>query len=161
MFMLVSPTAVAVLIAGRAAVPAKPAAAQPVKSIISTLKSATIGAAPPGLAPATRDPFAPIANAPQQQAEAKVPKPAGSAAPAVPTAPPLNVRFEGRMSSPSGEKLVYASTGDGSVMLSVGQALPNGYIVKAIGDNGVDFDYPPLGTTAHLDLPPEPRQEVR
>jgi hypothetical protein len=76
-------------------------------------------------------------------------------------APPLNIRFEGRMTSPSGEQLVFASDGVTSTALTIGQAFSNGYIVKSIDDKAVEFEYPPLGTTTRIDLPPEPRQEIR
>jgi hypothetical protein len=98
--------------------------------------------------------------APQPQVQTVVANPAP--APRAPEGPPpLNVRFEGRITSTTGAHLVYASYGDTGLVLTSGQALPNGYIVKSVGDQAVEFTYPPLGTTARLPLPPAPTQEIR
>jgi hypothetical protein len=112
---------------------------------------------------AVRDPFV-SASAPPPQALTQSPPALPKAAPTpvvAESAPPLNVRFEGRMTSPSGAHLVFASYAGSSVVLAAGQALPNGYIVKSLTDQAVEFVYPALGTTARLDLPVSPNQEVR
>jgi hypothetical protein len=112
------------------------------------------------LEPPIRDPFGTSVNAPQPIVAAAI-KASEPIAPVAPTAPPLNIRFEGRMTSPSGEQLVFASDGVTSTTLTVGHAFSNGYIVKSMDDKAVEFEYPPLGTTTRIDLPPEPRQEIR
>jgi hypothetical protein len=112
------------------------------------------------LAPPARDPFNASENPPQNPPQPHT----TSAAPVQPVqeAPPaLNLRFDGRMISPSGIPMIFASFGDTPIVLSVGRGLPNGYVVKSITDRVVEFDYPPLGTSARLDLPPEPRAGIR
>jgi hypothetical protein len=76
-------------------------------------------------------------------------------------APPLGLRFAGRTSSPDGHETVYATYGELTTALTTGLVLPHGYRVDAITESAVHFSYPPLNTTAHLDLPTFPRLEIR
>jgi hypothetical protein len=118
---------------------------------------------------AKRDPFSvvappPVTSAPQKLPPAPppiVPVPAPAMAAPVPMAPPLNLRFMGRMTSPDGQHMIFASLAESPVTLSVGQELPNGYRVDSITDRIVQLSYPALGTTARLDLPEPPRYEIR
>jgi len=112
------------------------------------------------LAPALRDPFVSTEVTPPQVPQTQ-PIAAAPVAPAQESAPALNLRFEGRMVSPAGVPMIFASLDGTTTVLSVGQGLPNGYVVKSIGANAVEFDYPPLGTSARLDIPPEPRVGIR
>jgi hypothetical protein len=124
--------------------------------------------APPGplqrpmLEPAVRDPFAPPAPPPVVVPVAKVVVPPPSiAVPVVPSAPPHNLSFAGRMTAPDGRTLLYVSAGEGSMAIAVGQMLPNGYRVEAITEHAIELIYPPLNTTARLDLPAPPKYEIR
>lgn len=78
-----------------------------------------------------------------------------------PLAPPLGLTYIGRMTSPDGNQLVFATMGDASVTLSPGLLLPNGYQVTSITERAVQLLYPPLRVTAQLDLPALPRHEIR
>ena len=110
---------------------------------------------------ALRDPFfigtvqtgPPEIPAPAHQAPVVVAQPV--------EAPPLGLRVYGAMTSPDGSRAIFATSSDGEVVLVQGRALPNGYIVKSISERSVEFVYPALGVTATLQIPPEPRQEIR
>lgn len=116
----------------------------------------------PMLEPAVRDPFASPAPPPVVVPVAKVVVPPPSiAVPVVPSAPPHNLSFAGRMTAPDGRELVYVSAGEGSMAIAVGQTLPNGYRVEAITEHAIELSYPPLNTTARLDLPAPPKYEIR
>lgn len=82
------------------------------------------------------------------------------AAPA-PSAPQHNLRFTGRMTTPDGEQLIFATLAEAPVTLAVGQNLANGYRVDSITDRVVQLTYVALGTSARLDLPEPPRYETR
>ena len=81
--------------------------------------------------------------------------------PPTPTAPPLNMGFAGRMTAPDGTQIVYVAFGETSLAITAGQTLPNGYRVEAINPRAVELRYPPLNTTARLDLPAPPKYETR
>jgi hypothetical protein len=82
------------------------------------------------------------------------------AAPA-PSAPPLNLRFAGRMTNPDGQQMIFAMLAEQAITLSVGQDLPNGYHVDSISERMVKLTFTALGTTASLDLPEPPKYEIR
>lgn len=65
------------------------------------------------------------------------------------------------MKAPDGSELLFVSFGEVAMPLAVGQALPNGYIVRAITPQAIEFDYPPLNATARLELPRAPFHEIR
>jgi hypothetical protein len=118
---------------------------------------------------AKRDPFAylapPIPPAPKKPPPAPAPvivppAPIIMAAPA-PSAPQHNLRFTGRMTTPDGQQLIFATLADTPVTLAVGQNLANGYRVDSITDRVVQLTYVALGTSARLDLPEPPRYETR
>ena len=69
--------------------------------------------------------------------------------------------FAGRMTAPDGNQMVYVTYGDASISLAAGQTLPNGYRVEAITARAVQLSYPPLNTTARIDLPEPPKYEIR
>jgi hypothetical protein len=114
----------------------------------------------PALEPARRDPFGSLAPAPAIPKATVVPPPP-VAAPVVAVAPPHNLVFAGRISGSDGREQVYVTSGDTSLVLSVGQTLPTGYRVDAITERAIELSYPPLNTTARIDLPPPPRYETR
>lgn len=81
--------------------------------------------------------------------------------PPAPMAPPVNLRYAGRMMTPDGRHVVYVAYGETSLAITAGQSLPNGYRVDAITSRAVELSYPPLNTTAQLELPEPPRYEIR
>jgi hypothetical protein len=76
-------------------------------------------------------------------------------------APPLNLSYAGRMTTPDGRQVVYVTYGETSMTIAAGQSLPNGYRVEAITPRAVEFTYAPLNTTARLELPESPKYEIR
>jgi hypothetical protein len=114
----------------------------------------------PALEPALRDPFA----APAPLVVAKVAPalpPPPIATPVAPSAPAHGLAFAGRITTPDGREQVYVSSGDISMPIATGQTLPNGYRVEAITERTVELSYPPLNTTARLELPAPPQYEIR
>jgi hypothetical protein len=120
--------------------------------------------------PALRDPFTAYAPSAPLQPKAKPmikaapPPPILNALPSAvvaPSPPPLNLRFMGQMTAPNGDRLVYAASGENTVLLTQGQKLPNGYQVTSISERQVNFTYAPLGYTTQLSLPEAPRYEIR
>lgn len=134
-----------------ATAPAPAAAASAAQAIPSTLHRSP-------LVPADWNPFAGWTPPPPPPPP---PVKVAPAPPPPPVPPPLNLVFIGRMTAPDGKESVFVTHNGASLQLAVGQTLPNGYVVKAIGERAVDFDYPPMNTTARLDLPEPPRQETR
>ena len=116
------------------------AASQPVQSVASR---PILSAAPPSTVPAALLP--PQQPAPVQQ----------------PLAPPLGLRYVGQIKLPDQTQVIFASDGQVDFALQLGTTLPNGYVVEAIGSRQVAFSYPPLKTTASMDLPPAPLFETR
>ncbi len=114
----------------------------------------------PALEAASRDPFAAwqasVATHPAPQPVAPVVAP-----PPPPAPPPLNLRYAGRMTGPDGTTQVFVLLGDTSLSASVGQTLPNGYRVETITAQAIELSYPPLNSTARLDLPAPPQHEIR
>ncbi len=120
----------------------------------------------PVLDPAERDPFGMAMPKPAVVAvQAPVAAPAQVVAPPItppaPTPPPVNMSFAGRMTAPDGSQIVYVAFGDISLAITTGQDLPNGYRVEAITARSVELRYPPLNSTARLDLPEPPKYETR
>jgi hypothetical protein len=117
------------------------------------------------LEPATRDPFMVVAPPPPAPAKKLPPAPPPPPAPVMaapaPTAPPLDLRYAGRMTGPDGTLMVFVTYAESPITLSIGQSLPNGYRVDRISDRLVELSYPALGTTARLDLPEPPKYEIR
>ncbi len=117
--------------------------------------------------PAIRDPFSmvlpPLPPAPPKPKVVVQPPPAPPPvlAVAAPTPPPLNLRFVGRMTAPDGQLLIFATLAEVPITLFVGQSLSNGYKVDSISNQQVQLSYPPLGTTAQLQIPEPPRYEIR
>lgn len=114
----------------------------------------------PALEPALRDPFA----APPPLVVAKVAPalpPPPIATPVAPSAPPHGLTFAGRITTPDGREQVYVSSGDTSMPIATGQTLPSGYRVEFITARTVELSYPPLNTTARLELPAPPMYEIR
>ena len=139
----------------------QPAIAQPVPSPWVALD--TLGR--PMLEPAERDPFGlvvPKPVVPVVQAPIALPIQL-LAAPiaAAPTPPPINMSFAGRMTAPDGMQVVYVAFGEVSLAITTGQNLPNGYRVESINARSVELRYPPLNTTARLELPEPPKYETR
>lgn len=139
----------------------QPAIAQSVPSQLISLDK--LGR--PVLEPADRDPFGlvvPKPVVPVVQAPIALPIQL-LAAPiaAAPTPPPINMSFAGRMTAPDGMQVVYVAFGEVSLAITTGQNLPNGYRVESINARSVELRYPPLNTTARLELPEPPKYETR
>lgn len=109
---------------------------------------------------ASRDPFA---STPAPSAPPPVAKPVAPVVPAPPppAPPPLNLRYAGRMTGPDGATQVFVLFGETGLTASVGQTLPNGYRVEAVTPRAIEMSYPPLNSTARLDLPAPPQHEIR
>lgn len=110
----------------------------------------------PMLSVAERDPFS-IVLPPAPPPEKKAPPPP----PPPPQPPALNLHFAGRISAPDGSQVIYVSFGDTSMPVTIGQVLPNGYRVEAVTPQAIELSYPPMNTTARLELPPPPKYETR
>jgi hypothetical protein len=121
----------------------------------------------PVLEAAVKDPFAAVAPAPTPVVATIKPHtappttPQIAAPPPEPVAPPLNLRFAGRMTGPDGRLAVFAIAGNDAVTLTPGLVLPDGYRVDRITPEAVELTYAPLNTRARLDLPPAPAHETR
>lgn len=76
-------------------------------------------------------------------------------------APPLNLVFAGRVTSPDGLQSVYVLFGETSLTLKPGLTLPNGYRLESMTAQSAEFSYPPLNTTARLEFPAAPKYEIR
>lgn len=119
---------------------------------------------------AKRNPFVAITAAPAAAPQivkkaavspAPLPEVAVQASPQPPMMPPLNLKFVGRVTEPSGNRVVFASLNDLPVTLNVGQTLTNGFRVDAIKDDVVELTYTPLSTTTRFDLPKPPIFDIR
>ena len=113
-----------------------------------------------------QDPFAPEVSRPVNQvkpAPPPLPLPvlAIAAPPSVPELPPLNLIYSGRMTTPEGNTLVYATLSDEPIALMPGTELANGYRVTKITERTVELIYPPLDRAARLDLPATQKYETR
>ncbi|CAM8621816.1 hypothetical protein MCEMSHM24_02457 [Comamonadaceae bacterium] len=119
----------------------------------------------PMLEPARRNPFvvqipqAPVPKAPPVKAVGLVI--ANPLPPTVPTAPPLNLSFAGRVRDPDGKESIYLTWGDKTLSAELGSVLPNGYRVESITADAIDLLYVELNTPARLALPAAPRYEIR
>ena len=109
------------------------------------------------LEPALRDPFSGV----QPVQEPAPPPPRQIIVPPAPSAPLLELVFAGRMTSPDGRETIFVKQGAQTLSLTEGETLPNGYRVRAITQDAVEFDYPALKATAKLELPSVPKQEIR
>lgn len=131
--------------------------------VMMALVTSAAQAQRPRLEPAQRDPFtafAPPAPKVTKPIPVAIVPPAPVAAP-LPTAPDLGLFYAGQMTTPSGERQVFAMQQDKLVTLKVGAVLDNGYVVQAIEPRIVRFRYPALNTTARLNLPDLPKFETR
>jgi hypothetical protein len=116
----------------------------------------------PAIESAKRDPFMAVQAIPAQppasvQKMTALPPPPEPA----PAPPPVGLTFVGRLVGPEGDLSIMANNGNETLTLRPGQALPNGYRVDAVNDQAVLLSYPPLNTTARLDLPSAPQWETR
>jgi hypothetical protein len=111
---------------------------------------------------AKRNPFIAFIPSPPPVVVKKAPPSSVVQAPvAPPMAPPLNLRYVGRVIEPDGKRVVFASLNDAPLTLTAGQLLSNGYRVDAIKDDVVELTYPPLNTTARFDIPRPPTFDIR
>lgn len=144
---------------------AGPSAPPPTSSSVPALSAVPLSTLRirPALEAAARDPFMAILPPPlvvTKQAAAPPPPPQ-VAAPPPPVAPRLGLTFAGRVTAPDGGQVIYVAYGGESLKIAAGQNLPNGYRVDVITASAVELSYPPLNTTARLDLPAPPKYEIR
>ena len=117
--------------------------------------------------PAQRNPFLAAAVLPASvlpTSKPKMPERLVEAPPVqiqVPTAPPLNLVYLGRMTAPDGRQILFAKSEQTETELSVGKLLPNGYQVRVIRDSFVELEHLATHTLARLELPAAPRYETR
>lgn len=135
----------------------------PVQAIQPPASPAALPQKLPGqsLEPAQFDPFAGV-----QPPAPPPPKPAPVAAPMPPSlpqpvAPALSYRYLGQMLDPRGEQRIYLSKSDEAVVISIGTRLDEGYVVEAIGPEGIRLHYPPLDAHAIIPVPPAPEPDRR
>ncbi|MBN9409211.1 MAG: hypothetical protein J0H69_08685 [Burkholderiales bacterium] len=142
-------------------VPTSPASAPATRSptLGVPMTAPVVAGARPLLTPAERDPFA--AAAPPAVAVPAAPVVVPAPAPVVVAVPSPNLVFQGQVTAPDGQRLVFASLNEVTLQLKEGQALPNGYVVKAISADAVELSHPPTNTSARLELPAAPSYEVR
>jgi hypothetical protein len=110
---------------------------------------------------AGRNPFVLSAPTPVLVAKPVTASPPPPAPPQAPSPPAVNLSFAGRMTAPDGSQVIYVNYANEPLAIGVGQTLPNGYRVDAITARAVELSYPPLNTTARLDLPASPKYEIR
>lgn len=113
------------------------------------------------LEPAQRDAFAAAAPAASAVAVAPAPppKPLPAPAPAVaepPIAPPLTLRYLGRMVTPEGRPVVLLARGDAPVTVQPGMMLDEGFRVLRVTSEAVRLVYPPTGGEVDIPIPPAP-----
>ena len=110
------------------------------------------------------DPFAPEIPKSAARVQPTLPQalpPVVVAEPGPPEPPPLNLLYAGRLTSPDGTLVVYATLGELSLALTPGLELPNGYRVTKVTSRAVEFSYAALNRTAKLEIPPAQKYETR
>lgn len=133
----------------------------PARTTLSVATGATVSSRQ-HLEDALSDPFAtlvltpPPASAQPTPAAKKIEPP-----PPAPTAPPLNLKYAGRATTPDGAIVVFATLGNDSISLIPGMTLANGYKVEKVGERSIEFLYAPLNATARLDISAPPSFEIR
>ena len=116
----------------------------------------------PALESASSDPFTlPILSATVLPKASPPPVVVAAPQQTTPVAPPLNLRFTGRMTAPDSTPIIFAAFGETHLELKAGQSLPNGYRVETINATSVEFSYPFMKTSARLELPESPKFEIR
>jgi hypothetical protein len=119
----------------------------------------------PRLSGAKRDPFMltlpTVSRKPAPAPVVVTPPPSPPVAQTLPRAPELDLYYAGQMTTPSGERRVFALQQNQLLQLSVGMTLPNGYQVDSIESQVVNLTYLSLGHKAQLPLPARPQFETR
>lgn len=131
--------------------------------LIAVAAASTLQAQRAKLSKAAQDPF--VSSAPPLAKTSKLtttmaPALAPEAAPLL-KAPDLGLQYAGKMTTPSGEKQVFAVERGQLMALKVGMVMASGYIVQAIEPKAVRFHDPVTNTTARLSLPSAPAFELR
>ncbi len=114
----------------------------------------------PLLLPADGNPF-PVQGASRPTAEPVPVTEPLPAPPPPPEAPDLAVEIVGRMTTVDGKEEVYALHQGQPLKLVTGQILPNGYVVKRMAPDAIEFEYPSMNAMRRVELPPTPKFEVR
>jgi hypothetical protein len=95
--------------------------------------------------------FPPAGGLAARSAVAAIPPPP----PPVPIAPPLRLKYLGRMSD-GGRTVVFLEAGQNLYSVAVGDTVESVYRVQAIADSSVTFRYMPLGQDQTLPIPAQP-----
>ena len=131
---------------------------------VPALQDTVATAERPMLEPARRDPFlaestvlAPVVKPPP------APPVLVTAPPTMPlpSAPPMNMQYVGKVVQADGKQTVYVAFGETHVPVEQGTILSNGYRVEKITDSFIEFNFLALNTLARLAIPPAPRYEIR
>lgn len=105
--------------------------------------------------PPQRDPFAPVLPpAPPTPLPAAAEKPfVGPPAPVAPTPPALTHRYLGRMTTPTGEAMVFLVSPSRTVAVKAGDRLDDGYVVESVTDHSVQLIHPSFDVRVAIPLP--------
>ena len=110
------------------------------------------------LEPPGRDPFSANTTALPQLVTAPVVQPTPLPQP---MAPPMTLSFAGRVTEPNGDVKIFVQLDGKTFAIEPGLVLSNGYVVDSVTDQTVELSYPPLNSSARLELPSTPLQEIR
>lgn len=106
--------------------------------------------------PPQRDPFAPVLPPapPTPPPVAATEKPfVGPPAPVAPTPPALTHRYLGRMTTPTGEAMVFLASPSRTVAVKAGDRLDDGYVVESVNDHSVQLIHPSFDVRVAIPLP--------
>lgn len=106
--------------------------------------------------PPQRDPFAPVLPPapPTPPPVVTAEKPfVGPPAPVAPTPPALTHRYLGRMTTPTGEAMVFLASPSRTVAVKAGDRLDDGYVVESVNDHSVQLVHPSFDVRVAIPLP--------
>lgn len=122
-------------------------------SLVTTPLPARLEASTPE--PPQRDPFAPVMPpAPPTPPPVAAERPfVGPPAPVAPTPPALTHRYLGRMTTPTGEAMVFLASPSRTVAVKAGDRLDDGYVVESVTDHSVLLIHPSFDVRVAIPLP--------
>ena len=106
--------------------------------------------------PTRRDIFAVVQPpAPIQAATSAAAPPVPQPLAPAPSPPPPQPtwRYLGRMTAPSGDRLVMLARGDARLAVTKSTQLNDGFVVEDVGDDAIQLNHPTPGTTARIAVP--------
>lgn len=140
--------------------PTVTAAATPVPHAAAVADGGSLELSRPLLLPADGNPFSAQVGTPPEPVAVPDAEPAPVFVPK-PEAPDLAVEVVGRMTTVDGKEMVYALHQGQTLELAAGQVLPNGYVVKRMAPDAIEFEYPSMNALRRIELPPTPKFEIR